>query len=315
MTPHHPTTGPGRAQPDPRHDGAVDADPTGVRALLQGLPDPGPMPTDLVARIESLLAAEQEQRQVGMPVPDTPVTTTSTPVVDLTAERNRRRPGRTLAWLGAAAAGLMVTTVALSQIFDGSSISGGTAAYAPASSATRDAAQGGQQDVAQDGGAGAAGEESVSQATEDADSLDQSGNQAAGGGPAPEDAAGAPEMAAQDHGTGVQIVSALGEVEDQFAAQLREAANRSSESALPDAATLTVAQADSCWSSVEAQAGSTSPAAQDWEQRFASSGTRDGEPVVVLLGLGSGQEGHAWLLPWSCTSEAAMVLEDAPLAP
>ena len=33
-----------------------DTDPTGMRALLRGLPDPGPMPDDLVARIQHSLA-------------------------------------------------------------------------------------------------------------------------------------------------------------------------------------------------------------------------------------------------------------------
>ncbi len=33
-----------------------DTDPTGMRALLRGLPDPGPMPDDLVARIQSSLS-------------------------------------------------------------------------------------------------------------------------------------------------------------------------------------------------------------------------------------------------------------------
>lgn len=33
-----------------------DTDPTGMRALLRGLPDPGPMPDDLVARIQASLA-------------------------------------------------------------------------------------------------------------------------------------------------------------------------------------------------------------------------------------------------------------------
>ncbi len=33
-----------------------DTDPTGMRALLRGLPDPGPMPDDLVHRIQASLA-------------------------------------------------------------------------------------------------------------------------------------------------------------------------------------------------------------------------------------------------------------------
>jgi hypothetical protein len=39
-----------------------DEDPTGVRALLSSLPDPGPMPPDLVARISASIAAEHAAR-------------------------------------------------------------------------------------------------------------------------------------------------------------------------------------------------------------------------------------------------------------
>lgn len=39
-------------------DAPVEHDPTGVRALLASLPDPGPMPDDLVARITAALEAE-----------------------------------------------------------------------------------------------------------------------------------------------------------------------------------------------------------------------------------------------------------------
>lgn len=39
-------------------DQPIEHDPTGVRALLAALPDPGPMPADLVARIQAALAAE-----------------------------------------------------------------------------------------------------------------------------------------------------------------------------------------------------------------------------------------------------------------
>ncbi|MBR7742591.1 hypothetical protein KC207_04735 [Phycicoccus sp. BSK3Z-2] len=43
-----------------RHDDGdpIEHDPTGMRALLGGLPDPGPMPDDLVARIEAAVAAQ-----------------------------------------------------------------------------------------------------------------------------------------------------------------------------------------------------------------------------------------------------------------
>ncbi len=58
VTLRHPPPGP----PDP------DDDPTGMRALLSSLPDPGPMPDDLVARITASLAAEQTARPVVHPL-------------------------------------------------------------------------------------------------------------------------------------------------------------------------------------------------------------------------------------------------------
>jgi hypothetical protein len=52
VTMRHHQPGP----PDPEND------PTGVRALLSSLPDPGPMPEHLVARIQASIAAEQAAR-------------------------------------------------------------------------------------------------------------------------------------------------------------------------------------------------------------------------------------------------------------
>ena len=51
-----------------RHDD-VEHDPTGIRALLSALPDPGPMPPDLVARISASIAQEQSAREGGTVVP------------------------------------------------------------------------------------------------------------------------------------------------------------------------------------------------------------------------------------------------------
>lgn len=48
--------------PDP------DDDPTGIRALLGSLPEPGPMPDHLVARITASIAAEQAHRGAVVPL-------------------------------------------------------------------------------------------------------------------------------------------------------------------------------------------------------------------------------------------------------
>src|SRR6476661_6124120 len=47
----------------PADKGAPEHDPTGIRNLLSALPDPGPMPADLVARINASIAAEQSARE------------------------------------------------------------------------------------------------------------------------------------------------------------------------------------------------------------------------------------------------------------
>lgn len=109
-----------------------ELDPTGVRDMLANLPDPGPMPADLVARISQSLLLEQERRAepAGEAVSASPIS--------LDAERQRRRPGRTVLWLGGAAAVAMVATVSVNQLFDDGSDSG-VSAQAPA----RDASEAG----------------------------------------------------------------------------------------------------------------------------------------------------------------------------
>ena len=53
----------------PADKGAPEHDPTGIRDLLASLPDPGPMPADLVARINASIAAEQSAREDPTVVP------------------------------------------------------------------------------------------------------------------------------------------------------------------------------------------------------------------------------------------------------
>lgn len=152
-------------------DAPGEIDPTGVRALLSSLPDPGPMPGDLVARISSSLREEQRRREFGGTAPHTDV-------VSLAAERHVRRPGRTLAWIGSAAAVAVATTVAVSQLWGGGTLeSADTAAQYPAEAsagageaprpAADEAGEGGA-DSGTDGEGGAAEEETDVAAEEDA---------------------------------------------------------------------------------------------------------------------------------------------------
>lgn len=129
--------------PDPRTPDD-DLDPTGVRALLANLPDPGPMPEELMARISQSLELEQRRRAAHAATtapaepstPAQPADRAGGAVVSLDTERARRRPGRTILWLGGAAAVAMVATLSVNQLVGGDSADTGVAAKVPASSAS-----------------------------------------------------------------------------------------------------------------------------------------------------------------------------------
>ncbi len=90
-------------------DRPIEDDPTGMRALLRSLPDPGPMPSTLAARIEASIAAEagargarsQAPAAVG-PAPRRAAGVPSRDVSDL-ATRRARRFGSPVKWLVGAA--------------------------------------------------------------------------------------------------------------------------------------------------------------------------------------------------------------------
>lgn len=88
-------------RPDP------DDDPTGVRALLSALPEPGPMPKHLVARISASLAAEQTQRAARF----------EGDLVTPLLSSWRRRRGRLLFAVAGAAAAVALVAVASSNLF------------------------------------------------------------------------------------------------------------------------------------------------------------------------------------------------------
>ena len=98
ITPHRPAR--------PPDD---DDDQTAVRAMLSGLPEPGPMPTDLVERISASLIAEQAQRAAISSSPS---------VVPLVARGDRHRGRFLFAIAGAAAAVVMIGVVGNSLLPD-----------------------------------------------------------------------------------------------------------------------------------------------------------------------------------------------------
>lgn len=127
-------------------DRPIEDDPTGMRALLRSLPDPGPMPGTLVARIQASLAAEVEARAGGLEAsavaePAHPQAAGATPQdVPVLAARRARRVGSPGKWLVAAVAAGVVALggvgLITSGLFDGSdtTASGFTAADAEKSS-------------------------------------------------------------------------------------------------------------------------------------------------------------------------------------
>lgn len=86
--------------PRPHQPHHHDDDPTGVRDLLSSLPDPGPMPDDLVARISDALEAERRAHGGATRAP-------IAPAVSLDRARARRRRFATIGLAAAAAAGVV----------------------------------------------------------------------------------------------------------------------------------------------------------------------------------------------------------------
>lgn len=125
-------------------DEPIEHDPTGVRALLSGLPDPGPMPDQLVARIASALATEAKAGDHrARVVPRAAAQTSGDGILRGQTRQERRRV--VLPWLAAAAAVGVLAVSGTNLLHDrGSSIAaafgGGSSAGSAAVSASSSAA-------------------------------------------------------------------------------------------------------------------------------------------------------------------------------
>ncbi|WP_298752001.1 hypothetical protein [uncultured Serinicoccus sp.] len=273
-------------------------DPTGVRALLSGLPDPGPMPEHLVHRIQTRLAVEREHLVDA--ASHHPLTGSADRVVDLAAERGRRRPGRTLGLLAAAAAGLAITTVTFTQLLGGTGTgdSGALAQY-PSRAESDDAAVADQEENGGGDTSGSAGEDGT--AADGASEEDATI-------PSEERTDGAGSLGTLSEVASPTVVPDLGVVvHDDYAVRMAQV---SAGGAAADASSsLTTAQATQCW-------GGLPPAvASRWEQRFAAPAqlrSDEGpQEVVVLLGRAPDGSGHAWMVPHACVKRPGI----APLEP
>lgn len=109
----------------------VDDDPTGIRQLLAALPDPGPMPPALVARINLSLAAELQRASTTTARPS-PVGTSAT-VIPIRRKTPWLRP--VLAVAGIAAAFVAVGVVGADLLRSGGASGASSAAMASAGSA------------------------------------------------------------------------------------------------------------------------------------------------------------------------------------
>ncbi|MDO5739156.1 MAG: hypothetical protein Q4P07_03300 [Ornithinimicrobium sp.] len=280
-----------------------------MRALLRALPEPGPMPEELIARIQARLAIEQEHRTNGTSdLSPAAALGRGDNLIDLAAERSSRRPGRTLAILGAAAVGLMLTTVAINQFVGfGGTPGADSAAFAPTTGRSAD-----------DG----AGADSGAQADDASGGAEAGPPAAAASGEAQEQAAaGAADEGSQtDSGQAdtslpyaarsIILVPDLGDLPalstDGYAPLISAAAESASKPS--SASTLTVTQANSCWIAVAGDGA--------WDNYFAATAHAAKEPVVVLLGRDFDGSGHAWVLPAGCVDAAdTQPLSDAAIAP
>lgn len=302
--------------PEPVDRDSEEVDPTGIRDLLAGLPDPGPMPADLIARIEARLQEEQTLRGQG-PVPAPGRTAAS--VTDLSVERGRRRPGRTLVWLGAAAAGLVATAVVVPQLVDGlgGTNSADTAAYYPTLGADADSDAGseaGTDDESEPQPAAderADGPSVMSSDDTDADQAESADEETLAQG----EASDLPLLPLD----GVLVVLPdLGLVElESLTPTLLDAVEQEGlqdEDPRVGAEILTEDEAISCWRTL-AETHSFDRYAAAPAQYVPPEGQRQGEDVVALLGVDDDGSARSWLMPQNCTvdPDAEPVGEGEPL--
>lgn len=307
-------------RPDP--DLPDDLDPTGVRALLANLPDPGPMPDDLVARITQSLVLEQQRRATGTEggtahpfgapqglsgvaagdsetnasTADQQTHTTPQGVISLADERRRRRPGRTVIWLGGAAAVAMVATFSANQLLGDGSDSNLSAAVPGAHDAADDGAEAGgaaDSDPGEEGAADAAPERGDSGSLDGEDDAAPEAPAPAGSG---DDAAGSEDDAAGSADPGADIADVV------FTASGTVALDESDlVETVSDWVATTPARGAGTWTAERAAECIVAHGLEisDADPVMVSDATWEGEPAMLVV-TEHGDGGSAWVLTPDC---------------
>ncbi len=259
---------------DPRPE--VEADPTGVRALLSALPDPGPMPDHVMARISRSLEAEQQRRAFQGSASGS----SNGDLIDLVEQRHARRPARTLAWVGTAAAAAVAVTVASAQLFGGGGSPDTAASYPAAERGAQDGASAGQEEDQEGSGAGApAAPTTVDSAATSEDS--------------------APAYSQR----GIADLS-----QSQLSASFGTWLSAPTTSASGEAE-MSAAEVDRCLALIEQPTGS----AVGEGTYLIAAGSLDGEPIVAVART-EPAPALGWVLSADCASGQGQVLEsDVPL--
>jgi len=251
--------------PNDRDTAAQEPDPTGVRALLAALPDPGPMPAEVTARITASLQRAQEQRNRA---------SGATPAVSSLPQRRRSRAPHVLAAAASVAAVALAGVVLLDQVVGDGSLGDMAAVYRGSTGSAGSAAdEAGRGEAMADAGGGGDNSAATVQADPQSDQLE------ANSLPGDLRVVSVPEpMSTPTFAVGVSSALAAAET------------GPADTNAASNGAGLSVSTAQAC-----VEATGEEVAAQTWT---VSAITLDGDDAVLVVA--AGDPNQAWALGPEC---------------
>lgn len=280
-------------------------DPTGMREILASLPDPGPMPDSVAARIQQSLSDERAEAAQG-------AWTDNRAVSDLAVERQRRRPSQ---WIMAAAAVIavgVIGTVVFDQVL-GSSSGDAAAQYAPTNEDSNEAGSGGESGSAEAGEAPEGNALESQNGSEGAvgDSLDEDSAVDDGGAPDGSSGAGSDSAEAAPLEESRSLIQDIDDTDFAAGAMVLLRDDDAAPSRLPGEFTgsgpaepMPSDDVDNC-----VQAAGEDPDDGQWAATPATINGSD----VVLLGDLTPQESRAWALDQGCADDDGASVLNGPV--